>query len=237
MRPIAKSIIHHRAIHIRASHHRASRLLLALIFLISQPAAIAGAPLPVPSSSAAAVRALAAMALEKTAQARVALKKHHLGKMVQELREERILLDFLASDSSTGEINSLLHYLRIQMTLEDNREALPDLLPLFHALDRMPPSPMVDQARDQLKQVKDALENPDHAKALQLIDSLEKTLEIDAIDLPLQAASDELSHILNKLENNHEAPKVEELLLLEKNLSLLLAAGNAADIDTKQVRR
>jgi hypothetical protein len=82
-----------------------------------------------------------------------------------------------------------------------------------------------------------ALENPDHAKALELIDGMEKTLEIDAIDLPLQAATDELSHILNKLENNHEAPKVEELLLLEKNLSLLLAAGNTADSDTKQVRR
>jgi hypothetical protein len=49
---------------------------------------------------------------------------------------------------------------RLLLTLEDNREALPDLLSLIHALDRLPPSSIVDQARGQLKQVKHALEKP-----------------------------------------------------------------------------
>lgn len=208
---------------------RISCLLIAMLFLMLQSSAIAATANPVSESPVTGIRSIAAMALEKTAQARVALQKKHLGMLVQTLREEQLLLDLLAINSPSGEANSLLHYLKTQMTLEDNREALPDLLPLFRALDHMPASPRLNHARNQLKEVERALEDPDHAKALKLLDDVEKTLEIDGVDLPLQAAADEVGQMLNKLEKDHDAPKEETLLLLEKNLTLLLSSAYPAD--------
>jgi signal transduction histidine kinase len=200
--------------------------LLVVIFLfmlpISSMAMAANSDLRLPLTG---IRGLAAMALEKTARARVALQKKDLGMLVQTLREEQLLLDLLTINSPAGEARSLLHYLKMQMTMEDNREALPDLLPLFRALNHMPPSSRLKHARDQLNQVKQALEAPDHAKALTLLDDVEKTLEIEDIDLPMKAATDELGHMLSKLEKDHHAPKEETLLLLEKNLAQLLSSA------------
>ena len=49
------------------------------------------------------------------------------------------------------------------------------------------------------------------------------------INLPLQEAAKEIGHMLNMLQNDHDAPNEETLLLLEKNLTLFVSSSYTVD--------
>ncbi len=201
--------------------------VLALIFLaISQVASAAttaaSADKPVVTAEqAGAIRAFAATALEKTAEARLAIHKKDLPRAERVLSGARPLLDLVQAHRPTAEVKALLHYIQAQMTIEDNKQTLPELLPLYRALNNMTPSPAVQKARARLDEAKQALETPDHGKALAALDAMDKLLVIDDIDLPLHAAQENLNKAIQSLQKN-QTPDPDVLFSLEKNLLMLL---------------
>lgn len=201
--------------------------VLAIIFLaISQVASAAPTAAPadkpvVTPQQAGAIRAFAATALEKTAEARLATHKKDLPRAERVLSGVRPLLDMVQAYRPTAEVKALLHYIQTQMAIEDNKQTLPELLPLYKALNNMTPSPAVQKARARLDEAKQALETPDHGKALAALDAMDKQLVIDNIDLPLHAAQEDLNKAIKALQKN-QAPDPDLLFSLEKNLLMLL---------------
>lgn len=207
--------------------HKLMRILTATIGAIMlltvnhEAFAAAGQPELSPAQSRA-IRAFAATALEKVVQAEVAIQKKDLSRAGQSLSEARPLLDLVLAYRPTAEVKALLHYVQAQMSIEDNKQTLPELLPLYTALDNMAPSAAVKEARARLDEAKQALEIPDRGKAEQALDAMDKLLVIDDIDLPLHAAQEDLGKAVKSLQKAQKAPESEIMFSLENNLMLLL---------------
>jgi len=200
--------------------------IVAILFVTVQHEACAAGGQPTLSSEqSSAIRAFAAIALEKTTQARVAIHKNDLPLAGRALSEVRPLLDLALAYRPTAEVKALLHYVQAQMSLEDNKQTLPELLPLTAALDSMPTSSAVTEARARLDEAKQALETPIRGKALEALDAMDKLLVIDNIDLPLHAAQEDLDRALQSLQKDQKVPPPDFLYSLEKNLMLLLKSG------------
>jgi hypothetical protein len=201
--------------------------VLAVMLTALGHAAFAATDQPAPGpTQSAAIRAFAATALEKTGQAREAIHKNDLARAGQVLSEVQPLLDLALAYRPTAEIKALLHYVQMQMRLEDNKQTLPELLPLYTALNSMPPFPAQKEASVRLDEAKLALETPDRAKAQEALDAMDKLLVIDNIDLPLHAAGEDLDKARQSLQKDRKAPDPDLLFSLEKNLMLLLKSGH-----------
>ena len=167
------------------------------------------------------IRALVASALQHTARARQLLKNKQTAEAVDQLIQVGTLLDLAAAARPTGEINALLAYLRTKLVLEDNKQALPDLLPLEAALQALPPSAAENRARHQLNVAKVALEDQDQPKASAALKAMAKALVIDQIDFPLVAARDDLNTARTLLHDNSKDASTQ-LSSLDRNLLLIL---------------
>ena len=167
------------------------------------------------------IRALVASALQHTARARQLLKNKQTAEAVDQLIQVGTLLDLAAAARPTGEINALLAYLRTKLELEDNKQALPDLLPLEAALQALPPSAAANRARHQLNVAKVALEDQDQPKASAALKAMVKALVIDQIDFPLVAARDDLNTARTLLHDNSKDASIQ-LSSLDRNLLLIL---------------
>ena len=167
------------------------------------------------------IRALVASALQHTARARQLLKNKQTAEAVDQLIQVGTLLDLAAAARPTGEINALLAYLRTKLELEDNKQALPELLPLEAALKALPPSAAANRARHQLNVAKVALEDQDQPKASAALKAMVKALVIDQIDFPLVAARDDLNTARTLLHDNSKDASTQ-LASLDRNLLLIL---------------
>lgn len=174
-------------------------------------------------------RVYTASALARVAEASRDVRNAHLNEAVDALSQARLLLNLVRTQRTTGEARALLDYLRAQLSQEDNEAALADLLPLDGALHRLPPGTARDQSLALLDQAKQALEAPDHGKALKALAQMDKTLVIDRVDLPLDAADDDISQALAQIMEKHDAPDAALLLESEKNLLQLLHDTNQGD--------
>jgi YfdX protein len=184
-------------------------------------AAVANATIPLSAEQKTHIRALVASALERTARARQLLKNKQTTDAVDQLIQVGTLLDLAAAARPTGEINALLAYLRTKLVLEDNRQALPELLPLEAALQALPASAAVNNARRHLSAAKTALENQDQPKASAALQAMTKALVIDQIDFPLVAARDDLNTARTLLQDNSQDASTQ-LSSLDRNLLLIL---------------
>lgn len=197
--------------------------LLAIMLITSKHEALAAAAQPVLSpAQSLAVRAFVITALEKTVQARVAIHNNDIPQAGQSLSGARPLLELALAYRPTAEVKALLHYVQAQMRIEDNKQTLPELLPLYTALNSMAPSSAIKEAGTRLNEAKEALETGDRGKALQAFDAMDKLLVIDKIDLPMHAAQEDLDKAIGSLQKDHKAPDPEVLFSLETNLMLLL---------------
>lgn len=167
-------------------------------------------------------RALVATALEKVAQARAANHDNKSIETTTALRNVRVLFDLIRASRPTAEVQGLLNYVKNNLRFEDNRQVLADLLPVYAAINALPPSPMVTTARKQLDDIKKALENTERQKAVDLLNELTRALMIDNVDIPLNAASQDLTNAVNTLEVQGKPARDETLLSIEKNLLLML---------------
>ena len=207
--------------------HRLTRiltatLLAALLMIAEHEAFAASAQLTLSPAQSLAIRAFVTTVLEKTVQARVAIHKNDLTLAGQSLSEARPLLELALAYRPTAEVKALLHYVQAQMSIEDNKQTLPELLPLYTALNGMAPSSATKEAMTRLNKAKEALETGDRGKALEAFDAMDKLLIIDDIDLPLHAAQEDLNKAIQSLQKDHKAPDPEVLFSLETNLMLLL---------------
>ena len=169
------------------------------------------------------IRDLVVAALERTTRARQLLKEKQTNEAVDQLIEVGTLLDLTAAARPTGLVNALLAYLRIKLALEDNKQALPDLLPVEAALKALPPSAAANTARLQFNIAKTALENQDQPKASAALRAMAKALVIDQIDFPLMAAREDLNTARTLLQDNSQDASVQ-LSSLDRNLLLILSA-------------
>ena len=136
--------------------HRLTRiltatLLAALLMIAEHEAFAASAQLTLSPAQSLAIRAFVTTVLEKTVQARVAIHKNDLTLAGQSLSEARPLLELALAYRPTAEVKALLHYVQAQMSIEDNKQTLPELLPLYTALNSMAPSSAIKEAMTRLK--------------------------------------------------------------------------------------
>lgn len=179
------------------------------------------ATIPLSVGQKTRIRALVAAALEHTARARQLLKNKQTSEAIDQLIHVGTLLDLTAAARPTGEVNALLAYLRIKLVLEDNKQALPDLLPLEAALQALPRSAAANTAHHQLAAAKTALENQDQPKASAALRAMGKALVIDEIDFPLLAARDDLNTARTLLQDSSRDANTQ-LSSLDRNLLLIL---------------
>ena len=202
------------------------RPLAAAVLLAASSTALATNTAITPTAAQARmIRTYTAMALEHIAQAEGA---EHNGKTTDELRnlgEVRGLLNLVRAVRPTGEAKGLLHFVQARMDVEDNTQVLPDLLPLYAALGELPASKARDTARERVDQAKLALEKGDRQGALHALESADRALNLDGIDLPLAAADDALRQAIDQFKEKQNAPSRETLLSVEKNLLTVLNAA------------
>lgn len=185
-----------------------------------------------PTTVLPGTRVLVASALEKVAEAEHGVQtakddQKALSRVVESLSRARDLIALARMDQPTGEARALLRYLRLKLKIEDNREALVDLLPLERALERLGNDPGLQHARELLQNAKRALETPDHALALKTLEELDRTLVRDWIDLPLDAAADTIGQALDQIMTQQQQPAAALLPAAEKSL-LQLLSGTAS---------
>lgn len=164
------------------------------------------------------LRSLSAEALAKVARARVALHNHKPARALRRLSEVRTLLDLIRAARPTAEVDAMLHYLHAQQELEDNQQALADLLPVYRALDAMAPSRPVHAARERLDAAKQDLEQQSRDDARKELDAMTQSLVIDGVDFPLHAATDTLTKLMRKLNHGDAHIDASDLGPVEKNL-------------------
>jgi hypothetical protein len=213
------------------SRHHIHRFAAALLMLAGLVPCLANAKAadPGPTLSAAearVVRALTATALARVAEARAALVGHSVDQAKDDLRQVRMLFELIKANMPAGETRALAHYFEAHLKIQDNREALPKLLPIYAALDNMPPGPGVDKARQDLNKAKNALENLNRKTAVDALDAMDKALSVDGVDLPLQAAEESLHQALNSFGKPGGAPQQDTLISIAHNLLQIL--GSAA---------
>lgn len=199
-------------------------ILLSLFMLLTSGAAIAqpgvnGTFAPALQSY---TRALVATALEKVAQARAANHDKKALETTAPLHDVRVLFDLIRAARPTAEVQGLLYYVKNSLLFEDNKQVLADLLPVYTALNAMAPSPMVNTAHNQLDSIKTALENGDRQKAVDVLNEMSQALIVDNVDIPLNAATQDLNNAINTLEVQGKPARDETLLSIEKNLLLML---------------
>lgn len=176
------------------------------------------------SLQAPEIRSLAASALANAAQVRAKVhdgKTDHVWDYIARLNT---LIALIKAARPTGEIDALITYYQQHLGFEDNKQVLADMLPLYHALDALPHSNQTKQARQQLDSVREALQNGKRADALAALDNMQRTLSIDGVDFPLQAAEEKLRTITDQYEDNRTLPKGTVLLGLETDLLQLVNA-------------
>jgi hypothetical protein len=186
-----------------------------------------GAWLPIKASRRALIQSLAAQALLDVSRARRQIQQHHDGAAIQDLRETRTLFDLMGAAHPAGRVKALIRYLKTVLNGGDNRQSLPDLLPIYTALDAMRDSPAVRAARRHLDAAKHALEKPDVQTAEQQLDAASKALSIDSIDFPLDAAREDLSVVLHNLLRRQTVGN-SRLQSMEHDL-LSIAGGSESD--------
>jgi len=179
------------------------------------------------------LRSLAAEALAGVARARVALHNHKPARALRDLAEVHTLTSLIRAARPTAEVDAMLHYLRRQQDLEDNQQALADLLPVYAALDAMQPSVPVHAARERLDAAKQYLEQNSRDQARKELDAMAQSLVIDGVDFPLHAATDALAKLAHKLRNGDKHLDASVLAPVEKNLLRIVQtaspAGTASD--------
>jgi hypothetical protein len=170
------------------------------------------------------IRSLAASALANVAQVRAKVhdgKTDHLWDYIAQLNT---LIALIKAARPTGEIDALIIYYQQHLAFEDNKQVLADMLPLYHALDALPHTKQTEKAHQQLDSVRTALQNGKRADALKALGDMQRTLSIDGVDFPLQAAEEKLRTITNQYEDNQTLPKGTILLGLETDLLQLVNA-------------
>ena len=197
-------------------------ILLSLFMLLTSGAAIAqpGVNATFAPALQSYTRALVATALEKVAQARAANHDKKALETTAPLHDVRVLFDLIRAARPTAEVQGLLYYVKNSLLFEDNKQVLADLLPVYTALNAMAPSPMVNTARNQLDSIKTALENGDRQK--DVLNEMSQALIVDNVDIPLNAATQDLNNAINTLEVQGKPARDETLLSIEKNLLLML---------------
>lgn len=179
------------------------------------------------------LRSLAAEALAGVARARVALHNHKPARALRDLAEVHTLTALIRAARPTAEVDAMLHYLRRQQDLEDNQQALADLLPVYAALDAMEPSVPVHAARQRLDAAKQDLEQNSRDQARKELDAMSQSLVIDGVDFPLHAATDALTKLTHKLRKGDKHLDASVLAPVEKNLLRIAQtaspAGTASD--------
>lgn len=167
-------------------------------------------------------RALVATALEKVALARSANHEKKQAETTAALNEVRLLFDLIRASRPTAEVKALMNYIKNHLGFEDNKQVLADLLPVYTALNAMTPSPVVNAARRHLDIVKQGLENSDRQKASQALKQMSQALVSDNVDIPLNAADQDLNNAINTLVVQGKPAHDETLLSIEKNLLVML---------------
>jgi hypothetical protein len=167
-------------------------------------------------------RALVSTALEKVSQARAANHDKKINETTEPLRDVRLLFDLIRASRPTAEVQGLLHYVKNNLLFEDNNQVLADLLTVYAALDAMAPSPVVNTVHKQLNVVKKALENADRQKAVETLNEINQALVIDNVDIPLNAAIQDLNTAIHTLQVQGKPARDETLLSIEKNLLIML---------------
>lgn len=185
-----------------------------------------------PTTILPGTRVLVASALEKVAEAEHGVQaakddQKALSRVVGSLSRARDLIALARMDQPTGEARALLSYLQLKLKIEDNREALVDLLPLERALEQLGNDPGLQHTRELLQNAKRALETPDHALALKTLEELDRTLVRDWVDLPLDAAADTIRQALDQIMVQQQPPTADLLPAAEKSL-LQLLSGTAS---------
>lgn len=212
----------------KAATKFARRALLAVLLCISVDS-YAGATdtsqsLAVHSVQAAQIRTLVAGALADVAQIRAKVHDGKTDHLWDNLTQLHTLITLIKAARPTGEIDALVIFYRQHLAFEDNKQVLADILPLYHALDALPHSKQTETARQQLNTVRSALQNGKRADALQALDNMRRTLSIDGVDFPLQAAEEKLYTISNLFDDKQALPKGPTLLGLETDLLQVLNA-------------
>lgn len=174
------------------------------------------------------LRSLAAEALAGVARARVALHNHKPARALRDLAEVRTLTDLIRAARPTAEVDAMLHYLRQQQDLEDNQQALADLLPVYAALNAMEPSAPVHAARQRLDAAKQDLEQNSRDEAHKELDAMAQSLIIDGVDFPLHAATDALAKLTRKLRKGDDHLDDSALAPVEKNLLRIVQTASPA---------
>lgn len=208
--------------------------IMLVTFLGSLPASYAAAtPSHTPSSNAVLsshaaqtgqMRALVAMALADVANIRALISQNKNNRLLDELLQIKTIVTLIEAARPTGEIDALMKFYQQHLSFEDTRQVLADIMPLYHALSALPPSKQSDLARQQLDQVKTNLEKGMHEDALTALEEMRRTLSVDGVDFPLQAAEEKLNSITNLYEDKQEPPKDSILLGLENDFMQILGA-------------
>ena len=210
---------------------RSTRLAGVLITVLSLSAnCFAGStdsspPLVAHSSvPAVQIRTLVASALADVAQIRAQIHDGKTDHLWHNLTQLHTLIALIKAARPTGEIDALMVFYQQHLAFEDNKQVLADIMPLYHALDALPPSEQSKMAHQQLNTVRSALQNGKRADALEALDNMQRTLSIDGVDFPLQAAEEKLYTIMNYYDDKQAMPKGPTLLGLETDLLQMLNA-------------
>lgn len=174
------------------------------------------------SSQAVQIRTLVASALATVAQIRAHVRHGKTEHLRDYLNQLNTLVTLIKAARPTGEIDALVIYYKQHLDFEDNKQVLADILPLYTALDALPNSKQTQTARQQLNSVRASLQNGKRADALQSLEDMQRTLSIDGVDFPLQAAEEKLRTITSRYEQDNVLQQSPELLGLETDFLQIL---------------
>lgn len=216
------------------SFHRVSNISVVgmlLLILVSTSAVGSAAPAPgsqpevvvsSPAEQSTQIRNYVALALADVANMRAQVRHDQNDHLLNHLLKLNILVGMIKASRPTGEIDALMEFYKEHLSFEDNKQVLADILPLYKALAALPPSRQTELARHQLDKVRANLEKGMQADALAALEEMRRTLDIDGVDFPLQAAEEKLSSITNLYEEKQKLPKDSSLLELETDLLQIL---------------
>lgn len=170
------------------------------------------------------LRALVASALARTAQLRDLAHHGKTDHLREQLNQLSALVNLIKAVRPTGEIDALVVYYQQHLDFEDNTQVLADILPLYTALNALPKTKKIEAAHQQLDIVRAALQDGKRAAALSALEDMRRTLSIDNVDFPLQAAEEKLQTITSQYKKNNTLQQSQELLGLESDFLKILNA-------------
>lgn len=175
-----------------------------------------------PTAQSKQIRTYVALALADVANIRDQVRHNQNDHLLDQLLKLNILMGMIKASRPTGEIDALIKFYQEHLSFEDNKQGLADILPLYKALEALPKTKQTELARQQLDRVRANLEKGMQADALTALEEMRRTLDIDGVDFPLQAAEEKLHSVTNLYEENQELPKDSSLLGLETDLLQIL---------------